>query len=348
MPEIINPFTPSSIASQPDMFFGRVDELRDVTRALGQGSVAIQGAIGIGKSSLLSKALLHLSGFESDYNSTYVTVVANADIETVDDAARLILEEMAEIDEKRNTIKISLPKIVSYESQEVYRQFEQNRHLAALTRLIRDPSFQVEINKTDSFIIAVDEADKCPEAMARLMRAIETKVQLDGITNLRFLFAGVSPFFEEMIREDPGISRFIYRNLSLSVMNNDDVEDLLDYKFEQLAKQAEVDGISLTIDPNIIERIKQLSGGHPHLLQLLGSLIIEHEYADPDGEIDKRDMVNSLQTICYESRGPVYENIIHYLQLEDKFAVFERLLGPVYENIIHYLQLEDKFWNVCQ
>ena len=54
---LINPFTPSEIAAGPDQFFGRERELREVLMALPFGSALIQGPIGIGKSSLLARAL---------------------------------------------------------------------------------------------------------------------------------------------------------------------------------------------------------------------------------------------------------------------------------------------------
>ena len=51
---LINPFTPSEIASEPQDFFGRAEELKTLERSLMVGSVAIQGPIGIGKSSLVT------------------------------------------------------------------------------------------------------------------------------------------------------------------------------------------------------------------------------------------------------------------------------------------------------
>jgi hypothetical protein len=47
---LINPFTPTQIAANPDQFFGRRSELNDAGVALKKGSVLIQGGIGIGKS----------------------------------------------------------------------------------------------------------------------------------------------------------------------------------------------------------------------------------------------------------------------------------------------------------
>ena len=46
---LFNPFTPSEIASDPDDFFGRNEELRLLERSIQQGSVVIQGPVGIGK-----------------------------------------------------------------------------------------------------------------------------------------------------------------------------------------------------------------------------------------------------------------------------------------------------------
>ena len=89
-----NTFTPSEIASRPELFYGRTNELRKLERSINQGSLTIQGPIGIGKSSLLSRILLHMEGFDSKHNSKYVVATAHRDINGVDEAARLILENL--------------------------------------------------------------------------------------------------------------------------------------------------------------------------------------------------------------------------------------------------------------
>jgi ABC-type uncharacterized transport system YnjBCD ATPase subunit len=58
-----NPFTPTEIANQPDEFYGRAAELALLERTLATGSVVISGPMGIGKSSLLAYARLHMDGF---------------------------------------------------------------------------------------------------------------------------------------------------------------------------------------------------------------------------------------------------------------------------------------------
>ena len=60
---LLNPFTPAEIASHPGDFYGRHEELRELERSLTLGSIAIQGPIGIGKSSLLARGLTMMEGF---------------------------------------------------------------------------------------------------------------------------------------------------------------------------------------------------------------------------------------------------------------------------------------------
>jgi len=170
--EILNPFTPSSIASNPEDFYGRVAEITTVDRTLKQGSLVIQGPPGIGKSSLLSRVLFHMEGFSSNNDSKVVICVAHGDIETVDDAARLLLEELCVVDEVSKKITIDLPKFISYESQKAYSYFNEGRYLSSLLKIIEDKKFKEDINEAELIIFAIDECDKCPKPIARLIRQL--------------------------------------------------------------------------------------------------------------------------------------------------------------------------------
>jgi hypothetical protein len=156
-----------------------------------------------------------------------------------------------------------------------------------------------------------------------------THTQQQGINNVRFILCGVHPFYQDMITEDHGISRFIYRTIDLPPLLPDESSELLETKFSQVANLAEKQGINLKIDPDIITRIINLSGGHPHIIQLLGSHIIEHECEDPDDIIDSNDLVNSLQKICFEDRGRVYDDIFHTLDLNDMLEPFLKILYQI-------------------
>jgi hypothetical protein len=321
-----NPFKPSQIVSDPDDFYGRSFEIRQLARLLRQGSIAIQGSFGVGKSSLLSRTLLHMDQFASDEISTYKIVVGHGDIQTIDQAAQLVLEELVAIDSKSESLTVGIPKLAQYASTEAYTLFEEGRHLAALNRILEDGAFKDFMSKGGFFVIAIDEVEKCAPAIARLFRQVATKSQLNGINNIRFIFAGVSPFVEAMVKTDPGVMRFIYETIELQPFGSEEALGFLHERFSQVVRGAESDGFKLGIDPAIIHRIFQLSGGHPHLLQLLGSHVIEHEYENPDGTIDTGDLVGSLRDICYRKRAPVYDALIHELRMEAKYDSYQRLL----------------------
>jgi hypothetical protein len=323
---LINPFTPSDIASLPEDFFGREQEILILARAINQGSVCIEGSFGIGKSSFMSRTLLHMDGFASSEKCVFVMAVAHGDIKTVDDAALLILDKLVEVDNAQKKIKIGIPDLISYESTEAYTFFNEGRHLSALSKVVADQSFKSQINNAEKFIIAIDECEKCAPAIAKLLRTLSTEVQHQGIKNFRFILAGVSPFYQQMAEVDRGVTRIIYRSIHLEPLDHDSALCLLDEKFKLVATTAESEGEPLNINPDVIDRIAAISGGHPHLLQLLGSHVIEHEYQDPDGCIDTKDLADSLRTICYESRGRDYDLLIETMKNESFFSDYSNFI----------------------
>jgi len=130
-----------------------------------------------------------------------------------------------------------------------------------------------------------------------------------------------------MIKEDQGIMRFIYEIIQLDPFSLEEARDFLDLKFSQLVKSTRSEKEEeLFINPEMIDRIVQLSGGHPHLLQLLGSHVVENEYSNPDGEINIEDLVGSLQKICYQQRAPVYDLLIHDMKKVGKYISYLKFL----------------------
>lgn len=320
-----NPFTPSEIASSPDDFFGRSTERAELQRALQTGSAAIQGAIGIGKSSLLALTRLQSEGFGSFAKAASVIVTCHKDIRTIDQMAQLVLEELIEIDEKERSFTFKIGSLFETGSKEVYRNFVAGRHLAALQRLLSKESLKATLRDEEMLLIAIDEADKCPIPLAQVIRAVTNQAQQNGIKNIRFLLAGVAPYYDRMLAEDPGVARFVYRVISLDPMSDEDANDLLETKLMQVADDSVRTGDELTIDPSVIPRVRALAGGHPHLLQLLGSHLVEQEEEDPDGIIDARNLSGALTKICYDDRAQVYDSTLHMLQLENRLEPLLKL-----------------------
>ena len=324
-----NPFTPTEIASLPDDFFGRTDELRSLERSLILGSVAIQGPIGIGKSSLLAQGLLKMEGFDSSHSARTIVAVADKDINDIEQAARMLVNSLVEVDEVQKRVKFKIGSFFERESAEISRNFVDGKHLAILKRLIEKEYLNHLLDEKAYLILAIDEADKSPIALARLIRIVLTQTQQQGIKRLRFLLAGVSPFFQKMVDEDTGVSRFFYQTISLLPLTELEATELLESKLSIAAKKAEEDGYEIRIAPEIVQHVVALSGGHPHILQLLGSHLIEHEDAEPDGVIDERDLVKSLRRICYEDRARVYDSTLHNLDINLKLDTLRSLLHTV-------------------
>jgi len=109
-------------------------------------------------------------------------------------------------------------------------------------------------------------------------------------------------------------------------MDDPDATELIETKLGLVAADARKQGIPLQIDPGVIPRIVSLSGGHPHLLQLLGSYLIENENENPDGMIDAQDLVTSLRRICYEDRAQIYDSTLHKLDIDGKLEAFRKLM----------------------
>ncbi len=322
-----NPFTPAEIASSPDEFFGRAKELSEAKNSLAKGSVSIQGPIGIGKSSLLAQIRLEMEGYNSSHTATSVIAVGHREITTADDLARSLLEDLIEVDEKNKKLTLKLGSLIEFESGEVYRNFVAGRHVAALSRLLEREYLKQILEDRELLIIAIDEADKCPVAIARLIRQITTYAQQNNTKGIRFLLAGVSPFYQQMLAEDSGIGRFVYKTIMLAPMSQEDATDLVETKLALVAEDARMQQMQLSIDPKIITRVVSLSGGHPHLLQLLGSYLIENENADPDGSIDAQDLTTALRRICYEDRAQVYDSTLHKLDVEGQLDTFRELIA---------------------
>lgn len=119
----------------------------------------------------------------------------------------------------------------------------------------------------------------------------------------------------------------------------EEAAELMEAKLTLVADKAAEEKVDLRVDPEVISRVVALSGGHPHILQLLGSHLVTHEIEDPDGVIDSRDLVNSLRRICYEDRVRAYDSTIHMLELNgrleslsDLFQFSVSIAGISYKN----------------
>jgi hypothetical protein len=267
-----------------------------------------------------------MEGFATDHSAKSVVAVGDRDTNSIDRAARLVLHSLIEVDETQKRVKFKIGSLFEHESSEIVRNFVEGHELAVLKRLVEREYVNSLLTNDKYLILAIDEVDRCPVPIARLVRSVVTHTQHHGVKRVRFLLAGVRPFFQDMVNEDPGVSRFFYETITLEPLSAQESKELVESKLTQASDWAEANGISLRVDPTVITSVVALSGGHPHLLQLLGSHLIAHEDADPDGTIDTRDLVTSLRRICYKDRARVYDSTLHELEVHGHLETLQRLL----------------------
>jgi len=312
---MLNPFRPGEIVSLPGEFFGRDEEIQALTRSVKQGRhVAVAGPVGIGKSSLVSRLRLDLEGFATGDRCGSVLTVGHKGIQTIDDAAHLVLSEFVTVDGETEEFSVNVGSKIGFRfSSKVAKEyFKAGRHLAVLQEILLKHAPE----HTDLLLVIVDEVDKCSIPITQMFRAILTKLQFEEVKNIRFVFAGVGPYLQDMITEDPGIGRFLAKPLSVTPLHADDAEDLISTKLGQISDAAQQGTKKLEFSTSIVRRLVELSGGHPQLLQYLGYHLVEQEFEDPDGVLSVRDLVGSFRRICYEDRGYIYNPLIHRLRQE--------------------------------
>jgi hypothetical protein len=103
-----------------------------------------------------------------------VTAVGDRDVRTVYEAARLILESLIRVDETQKKVSFRISSFFEWGSTEIVRNFTEGRHLATLKRLLERQTLRNVLGDQQLLIIAIDEADKCPIAVARLIRSVAT------------------------------------------------------------------------------------------------------------------------------------------------------------------------------
>ena len=242
----------------------------------------------------------------------------------MDDAAKLVLQEFVQVDNIQTTKKFGISKIITGEKS--VTEFETNFPVGRCLGVLKGIFLKWgTTNPNKRLILAFDEADKCPRSLAQLFRNITGYCDVNHVSNIRLMVAGVNPYFQQMVDEDAGVRRFFTEIITLKPLTDEGAQELLLKNFKIVSKRARKESLGLNIDLSVVEKIIHISGGHPHLLQLLGYRIIENENSDPDGTIDDRDLVGSLRTICFEDRAVVYQSVIHLLDIEGKLEPLKQL-----------------------
>src|ERR1700740_577667 len=100
-----------------------------------------------------------MEGFDSRHRCKSVTAVGDKDVTTVDDAARLLLQEFIHVDERQNRVKFKIGSFFETESAEICLFFVEGKHLAALKRIVEDEYLRLSLAEGEYLILPIDEQD---------------------------------------------------------------------------------------------------------------------------------------------------------------------------------------------
>ena len=125
------------------------------------------------KSALLARGLAAMEGFGTDRSAKSVVAVGDKDVDSIDKAARLLLHSLVDIDEAQKRVKF---KIGSLSERELPKLSDTSR-MDAIWISSNDWLRRMYVNEllTKDYkylILAIDEADKCPVPLARLVRSV--------------------------------------------------------------------------------------------------------------------------------------------------------------------------------
>jgi hypothetical protein len=156
-----------------------------------------------------------------------------------------------EIDESSNAFKLKIGALAEYENREVVKNFTEGRHLATLQRVLTKEYVRDFSEERRLLVIAIDEADKCPILIARLIRAVSTHVQQEHIEGIRFVIAGVNPYYQLMLNEDEGLQRFFYKRIELQPMPISEAQELFEAKLGIVIQDAMNRSLQIEVNPEV-------------------------------------------------------------------------------------------------
>lgn len=178
-----NLFHPNRIANQPDELFGRGEDVSHCEELLGNGYVAISGATGIGKSSLLFHVRLKMEGFGSNLAYASELITCTKDFANVEAVSSAVVQSLLDVPDRHAKWKFGIKGFVEYETGKAHNPIPAGGYYSVLRKFLiknlEDPSHM--------FLLALDEVDKAPVAVARFIRNISNDIEHEGINGLKII-----------------------------------------------------------------------------------------------------------------------------------------------------------------
>lgn len=297
-----NPFQPNKLVV-PGMFIGRVDEIRQIKKALVQAKhgnpvhLLIQGERGIGKSSLLLFASAEAEALPPQGDSSKKPfLVARADLGAVNSRlhlVRVLAQALRKAAQKSRSgfsnseLFKELGELDLFSTSfgaEGSSEFAYNDALDQLAYMFLKV-WEISNTEIDGILVMVDEADH-PEVDAGLgatLKYITERLDLQDTRSIAFILAGL-PSTLGKLRSSHESSPRIVDVISLDPLEPGERQQVV---MKGLAVANQKNGEATTITPQAISLLDELSEGYPHFIQQFAFSAFEQ---DTDNLIDEVDV----------------------------------------------------------
>jgi len=326
-----NLFWTSGIVSRPEEFWGRNTELSELPDDLHESGIAISGPVGIGKSSLLSNMILAIEGFDTGING--FTVLANcSEKDEPWQIAQKLFENFRDISHRKIAEKGINLKWFHYKETTQERDLKNGDYVNAVAEFLSELSSQ---HQFEYLAIAFDECHQCPTSLAILIRELKEKLEHSGVSEVRFLTAGIGSYLEKMIRHNQGLERAFQKQISLTPWSEAETIEFVTRKLKAIVAANREDGGQLGVrgagDDDLQLLFYRIGGGHPYLTQLLGSHLVRQENSDPDDYLDVKDLVGGMKKICDTTRVRHYESQTELIESAGLMDAFTSIIDNLEE-----------------
>lgn len=303
-----NPFKPGSIV-HPGMFAGRLDELKELEKALFQTSngnpchFLIHGERGIGKSSLLLVVDGTAKGFEGifldkDQKLNFLTV--SVELEPNDEYADLISKIARELQrslDEDDVLKAQLKSVWTFITKWEVLGVKYKRETTPVEAMLEELSEKlIAVSRGmgprwSGIYIFIDEADKPTSGagLGEFVKVLTERLTKKRVENVGIGIIGISNVIQKM-KDSHESSVRILTPVHLKPLTPEDSKKVVARGLESLSKLKVKQPIP-SITPGALKIIADYSEGYPYFIQQYAYSAFDH---DSDDNIDEEDVVQAL------------------------------------------------------
>lgn len=327
--QINNAFLPAKEITDTEKFAGRKEYINEAYNALlSEGSnIAIVGNRGIGKSSLArqiinlgqgNNSLLEKLEIYNDCTLDYLTIyfacgnsisntneLLNCLLTTKDCLLEWIYEipsARKEIEQILPNIELGIPKVISIKSREITseKHFVSTIHTHSIETIFQNvisDLLKAKIAK-NGILIVIDEFDQIKDTsgFASYLKSLATNTP-----GVKFCIVGVSQDIQNLMREHQSSDRlFAGSVINLPSMNDEELIQIIKFAENSIDNH-------ITFDKSAINRLINLSKGHPYIIHLLGKQTFRAAFIEPKYLINDRYIDKILRSIAEKEADPVLE-----------------------------------------